>query len=278
MAEVIRRPRVAHEIGPRPSVSVWIRELWGYRNTLIALSARVLRSKYKQASLGLAWAVIQPLVQVGIFTVVFAGVAHVASPVPYPLFVLAALLPFNLFQQTVMMGTPAFVNAQGIVTKVYFPRLYTVLAASSSALVSAGITLALLVCSMIIYRPPITNMIWLTVPAIAGIALLSVGIASLLGAINARFRDVQHALPLLMTVLLYVSPVLYPLSAVPRRIRPFALLNPVTGLVDGFRSGIIGTPPYSWELVWLALALSACIFVAGIWFFERTQAQLIDVL
>jgi len=254
------------------------RELWGYRNTLLALSARDLRGKYKQASLGLAWAVIQPLVQVGIFTMVFGGVTHVASPVPYPLFVLAALLPFNLFQQTVMMGTPAFVNAQGIVTKVYFPRLYTVLAASSSALASAGITLVLLVCAMLVYRRPITSMIWLTLPTLAGIALLSVGLASLLGAINARFRDVQHGLPLLMTVLLYVSPVLYPISAVPRRIRLFALLNPVTGLVDGFRSGIIGTSPYSWELVWIALALSACIFVAGIWFFERTQAQLIDVL
>lgn len=278
MMESTTRARVAHEIRPRESVSVWMRDLWSYRHTLAALCARDIRSKYKQAVLGLGWAVIQPLVQVGIFTIVFAGVAPVPTPVPYPLYALAALLPFNLFQQTVTMGTPAFVNAQGIVTKIYFPRLYTILAGSSSAIVSAGITLVLLIITMIIYRQPLTSKLWLTVPMLLGIALLAVGVASLLGAINARFRDVQHALPLLMTVLLYISPILYPLSSVPQRIRPLALLNPVTGLVDGFRAGVIGTEPASTALVWLALAASVCVFIVGVWMFERTQSQLIDVL
>lgn len=278
MSETIRRPRTIHEIKPRESVSVWARDLWSYRNTLLALCARDIRGKYKQTALGLAWAVIQPLVQVGIFTIVFAGVAQIPTPVPYPLYALAALLPFNLFQQTVTMGTPAFVNAQGIVTKIYFPRLYTIIAGSSSAVINALVNLALLIIAMIVFRQPVTVMIWLTLPTLIGTIFLGVGVACLLGAVNARMRDVQHALPLLMTVLLYISPTLYPLSSVPEKIRPLALINPVTGLTDGFRAGIIGVQPYSWELVWVSLAVSACVFVLGVWLFERTQAQLIDVL
>ncbi|HYH45018.1 MAG TPA: ABC transporter permease, partial [Thermoanaerobaculia bacterium] len=100
----------------------------------------------------------------------------------------------------------------------------------------------------------------------------------LLAAVNARFRDVQHALPLLMTVLLYVSPVLYPLEEVPAAVRPLAALNPVTGLVDGFRAALTGTAPTSWNLVWGGLAASVAVFGLGVWVFERTQARLVDVL
>jgi lipopolysaccharide transport system permease protein len=249
-----------------------------YRGALVALCARDLGGKYKQSLLGIAWAVVQPVVQVGVFTFVFAGVAKLEVPVPYPIFVLSALLPFNLFQQVITMGTPAFVNAQGIVTKVYFPRMYTTIAATSSAAVSAAVTLFLLVIAMLYYRAAISPSIWLVVPTLLGVLLLSFGIASLLSALNARFRDVQHALPLLMTVLLFVSPVLYPLASVPDRLRALALLNPVTGLVEGFRAGVIGTAPYSWLLICASLGTSLAVFLVGVTFFERTQAKLIDVL
>lgn len=256
----------------------WASDLWLYRNVLLALCSRDIKGKYKQASLGLAWAVAQPAVQVVLFTLVFRGIARVETPAPYPLYVLAALLPFNLFQQIVSMGTPAFVTAQGIVTKVYFPRIYTIIAGSSTALVNGAITLVLLVAALFGYGHAPSAGVIVALPMLLGIFLLAVGVATLLGALNAKHRDIQHALPLLMTVLIYVSPVLYPLEAMPRAVRPLVMLNPVAGLVDGFRAALLGTEPYSWPLAWVCLAVALVIFAAGVWVFERTQAKLIDVL
>ncbi len=278
MTEQPARLRPVHVIGPRETLAVWLKDLWLYRNALFSLSARDIRGKYKQASLGFAWALIQPMVQVALFTFVFHGVARVHTPVPYAVFALAALVPFNLFQQIVMAGTPSFVNAQGIVTKVYFPRLYTVLASTAAPFLSSVITLAILVIAMIWFRiVPSANVI-VAIPMLLGTFLLAIGVASFLAAVNARFRDIQHALPLIMTVFMYVSPVLYPLEIMPPRLRPLALLNPVSGLVEGFRAAIIGIPPYSWNLAWGSLGVSVVVFIVGVCVFERTQARLVDVL
>jgi lipopolysaccharide transport system permease protein len=260
------------------SMATWLRDLWRFRRVLVALSLRDIRGKYKQAALGVAWAVIQPLVQVSIFTFVFRGVAKIETPVAYPVFALAALLPFNLFQQLVVLGTPAFANSQSLVTKVYFPRLYTVLAGGASALVNAAVTSAVLLVAMFVFGVPLSARILLALPTLAGILLLGVGSAALLGAVNARFRDVQHALPLVTTVLLYISPVLYPLASMPASLRPVALLNPLTGLIEGFRFALAGTGVDSWAFVASSLGASAVVFVVGVWVFERTQAELIDVL
>jgi homopolymeric O-antigen transport system permease protein len=278
MAEEAVRTRPAQIIGPRETFGVWLKDLWLYRNALVALCARDIRGKYKQASLGVAWALIQPLVQVALFTLVFRGVARVHTAVPYAVFALAALVPFNLFQQIVSAGTLSFVSAQGIVTKVYFPRLYTVLASTAAPFLSSVITLVILVIAMIWFRVvPSANVI-VAIPMLLGSFLLAIGVASFLGVINARFRDVQHALPLIMTVFMYVSPVLYPLEIMPPRLRPLALLNPVSGLVEGFRAAITGIAPYSWNLAWGSLGISVIVFIVGVCVFERAQARLIDVL
>jgi lipopolysaccharide transport system permease protein len=278
-AAVPRRPRPVQVIAPNESVGVWLRDLWSFRQALAALCSRAIRSRYKQAALGVGWAILQPLVQVGLYTLVFRGVAGVETAVPYPVFALAALLPFNLFQQLVSFGAPAFVLAQGIVTKVYFPRLYTVIAAGASAFANAAVTVVLLAGALLLLGVPVAPLgLLLALPLLAGTVLLGLGVACLLAAVNARFRDVQHALPLLMSVLLYVSPVLYPLQDVPAVIRPIAALNPVTGLVDGFRAAVLGLAPASWPLVWGSLAAATLFFVVGVWVFERTQARLIDVL
>lgn len=271
---------IVQNIEPRESVRVWLRDLWAFRQALWALCGRSIRSKYKQAALGVGWAVLQPAIQVGLYTLVFRGVARVDTrPVPYAVFALTALLPFNLFQQLVSFGAPAFVLAQGIVTKVYFPRLYTVIAAGASAFANAGVTVVLLAGALIGYQVPVSFPgLLLALPLLAGTTLLGLGIACLLAAVNARFRDVQHALPLVMTVLLYVSPVLYPLDSVPESVRPIAALNPVTGLVDGFRAALLGIPPASWGLVWGSCGAAVILFLLGVWVFERTQARLIDVL
>ena len=270
--------RIVQVIDGRLSIAMWCRDLWRFRGVLAALCVRDIRSKYKQAVLGIAWAVIQPTVQVAIYSLVFKGIAKIDTPLPYPVFVLASLLPFNLFQQIVSFGTPAFVSSQGIVTKVYFPRLYTVIAGSASAFVNASISFVLLVVLMAVFGVRMSWSIALTLPVLLVVALFAVGTGAALSALNARFRDVQHALPLLMTLLMYVSPVLYPLDAVPRTFRIVASFNPVSGLVDAFRSAIGGTVPASWELVGFGMLASLVVFVIGIAIFESSQARLIDVL
>lgn len=265
-------------IGSRPSLAVWLQDLWRFRGVLVALCLRDIRGKYKQATLGVAWAVVQPVVQIALFTFVFRGVAKIQTEIPYPVFALAALLPYNLFQQVFTLGTPAFVNSQHLVTKVYFPRLYTILAGGASSLINAAITTVILVVAMLVFRVRPSGLILLAVPMLAAIAMLGVGLAALLGAANARFRDVQHALPLATMALMYVSPVLYPLGSIPEPLRVVAMLNPVTGLVEGFRSAVTGLAPHSWELVAASLLAALLVFAVGVWVFERTQAKLVDVL
>lgn len=278
MPEEAVRTRTVQIIGPRETLGVWLKDLWLYRNALLALCARDIRGKYKQTFLGVSWAIIQPLVQVALFTLVFRGVARVQTPVPYAVFALAALVPFNLFQQIVSAGTLSFVSAQGIITKVYFPRLYTVLASTAAPFISCIITLAILLIAMIWFGVFPSAKVLVAIPMLLGAFLLAIGIASFLGVINARFRDIQHALPLIMTVFMYVSPVLYPLETMPPRLRPLALLNPVSGLVEGFRAAITGITPYSWNLVWGSFGVSVVVFIVGVCVFERTQARLVDVL
>jgi lipopolysaccharide transport system permease protein len=274
---VASMPRV-FIIEPRPSLKTWLDDVWAYRGVLGALCLREIRGKYKQATLGVAWALVQPLVQVAIFTFAFQRIAHVATPVAYPLFALSALLPFNLFAQIITFGTPAFAASQGLVTKIYFPRLYTVLAASASSVVNAVVASAALAVAMGVYGIDLSPRLLLMVPTILATMMLAVGVSAVLGVLNARFRDAQHALPLLMTAMLYFSPVLYPLEAMPTSVRTLALWNPVTGLVDGFRSAATGAPLYSLTYTLLCAGVAVVVFVAGIFVFERTQARLIDVL
>jgi lipopolysaccharide transport system permease protein len=257
-----------------------LRDLRDYRAVLYALCARDLRGKYRQAVLGITWAIFQPLVQVGIFTFLMRGVARVETEVPYPLFVVASLLPFNLFQQTVGMGTPAFVSARGIVTKVYFPRVYTVIAASTSAAVNFAVSFAVLVMAMLWYgRGPTTGAALLWIPlSIGAVLFLSVGTAALLAAINARFRDVQHALPVLLAALLFLTPILYPPEAAPETARVLFAWNPLGGLVETFRCAVLGLEPPAAPLAIAHLLACTVIGGAGIWWFERSQSELVDVL
>ncbi|MCK6478920.1 MAG: ABC transporter permease [Planctomycetaceae bacterium] len=264
------------EIGPRPSLRSWLSDLWEYRAVLSALARRDLRSRYRKAVLGVGWAVLQPLVQVGVFTLIFRGVARVDTPVPYPVFVLASLLPFNLFQQIVSQGTPSFANLHAVVSKVYFPRVFTVMAASASPLVNGAVTAGILAGLLAGFRVAVPASALLAIPLLLCMVLLSVGAAAMLAALNARFRDVQHVLPVALQVLLYVSPVLYPMDRLPEAGRMLASVNPVTGLVDGFRSCLLGTEPHSWGLVGAGAALSIALFAAGLLVFDRTQAALVD--
>jgi lipopolysaccharide transport system permease protein len=265
-------------IEPTTSLRAWLRDVWSFRDVLWALCRRDLRGKYKQAALGVSWAIVQPIVQTAVFTLVFRGIASIRTDVPYPVFALAALAPFNLFQQVVAFGAPSFVSAQAIVTKIYFPRIYTVLASATSAFVNCVLSLILLLFALAMYGVPLRPTSCLALIPLLGIAMLAIGTAALLATLNARFRDVQHALPLLMTALMFVSPVLYPPDAIPIPLRPLMAANPLGGLIEAFRALLLGLPSHSWVATATCGCLALAVFVLGIWVFERFESRLIDVL
>jgi len=257
----------------------WFADLYFYRGALQSLAWRNVRSRYKQAALGMTWAVVQPAVQVLVFTVLFGRMVKVPSgEVPYPVFALVGLLAWNLFNKIVSDGAVSLVASQSIITKLFFPRIYLVLASGASALLDALVTTVLLVILLSVYHIAPTVRLWLALPALAGVLLFSFGFAALLAAINARWRDVQHIVPFMLQVGLFVTPVIYANSFVPARWRWVLALNPLTGLIGIFRAAVVNGPlPTGW-IVNLSLSMSAVMTVIGVWCFRRSEATIVDVV
>lgn len=257
----------------------WWVDLVEYRGALYSLAWRNIRSRYKQAALGMAWALIQPAIQVGVFTVLLGVIGRVPSGgVPYPVFALAGLLPWNAFSKVVTDGSQSLVTNQHIITKLFFPRIYLVLASGASAMVDAVVTFAMLCGFGVYYDVPITTGALLLIPAFAGLVFFSLGFAALLAAMNARWRDVSHAVPFLLQIGLFVTPVIYPTSLIPDRWHWVAAVNPLTGWIALFRAAAIGTPlPDSSTLV-VSIVLSVALATFGLWYFTRAERTIVDVV
>ncbi|MGQ0713220.1 MAG: ABC transporter permease [Gemmatimonadaceae bacterium] len=259
--------------------SRWVADVRQYRGALYSLAWRNVRSRYKQAVLGMSWALLQPAIQVGVFTVLFGIIARVPSAnVPYPLFALAGLLPWNLFARVVSEGSQSLVTNQHIVTKLFFPRIFLVLAAGASAFIDAAVTAGLLAVFMIVYGVAPDASIGLLIPAFVGLALFAYGFGALLAAINARWRDVQHTVPFLLQIGLFLTPVLYPALVVPERLRWLAALNPLTGWIGLFRSSVLGAPMPDAAVLIQSIAISVAITVLGFWYFARSERTIVDVV
>ena len=257
----------------------WWVDLVAYRGALYSLAWRNIRSRYKQAALGMAWALIQPTIQVGVFTVLFGVLGRAPSgDVPYPVFALAGLLPWNFFSKVANDGSQSLVTNQHIITKLFFPRIYLVLASGASAIVDASVTFALLLAAVVYYDMPLTRDALLLVPAFAGLMVFSLGFAALLAALNARWRDVTHAVPFLLQIGLFVTPVIYPASLIPERWQWVAALNPLTGWIALFRAATVGSPlPDSSTLV-VSVSSSVVLAVLGLWYFTRAERTIVDVV
>ena len=250
-----------------------------YRGALYSLAWRNIRSRYKQALLGMSWALIQPAVQVGVFTVLFGIIARVPSgDVPYPVFALAGLLPWNLFSRVVSEGSQALVANQHMITKLFFPRIFLVFAGGASAFIDAAATALMLIALMIVYAVPVGAGVWLVLPAFLGIALFAYGFAALLAALNARWRDVQHTVPFALQIGLFLTPVLYPTVVVPDRFRWLTDLNPLAGWIGLFRSGVIGTSLPAADAILKSIGVSLVITVLGFGYFVRAERTIVDVV
>ena len=218
-------------------------DAWDYRELLWILAVRDVKVRYKQASLGITWALLQPLTQMVIFTVLFnrfAGI-HGDSTVPYPVFCLAGLTVWSLFASGLSLSSESLINSANLVTKVYFPRVIVPLATIFTAAVDSAIAGTLLVGLMIAMRVPFhaTALLAIPIAAIAGLCAAALGLWT--SAINLQFRDVRHALPFFIQLLVYATPVFYSSSIVPERYRPLLAFNPMVAVVNGFRAALFGT-------------------------------------
>lgn len=264
-------------------VSGWISfgfaDLWVYRELLFFFAWRDIKVRYKQTVLGASWALLQPALSMLVFSVIFGRLVGVPSDgAPYPAFVLAGLLPWQLFSAAFTHASASLVAHENMIRKVYFPRLLLPMSSVVASLVDFGVSLVLLFALMALYEVP-PRLTWLTLPVFTAIGAATAFGASLwLSALTARFRDFRHTLPFLTQAWLFVTPVLYPSSLIPERWQAAYGLNPLVGVVDGFRWALLGTPAPPWAVLAPSLTGLVAMLLTGWVYFRRTERTIADVI
>jgi lipopolysaccharide transport system permease protein len=254
------------------------RELWSYRELLGFLVWRDVKVRYKQTVLGAAWAVLQPLAAMAVFTVLFGRWAKMPSDgIPYPVFAFAALVPWTFFSNAVSSAAGSLVGNTHLVSKVYFPRLLITISSIATQLLDMAVALAALVVLLALYSmAPTWQAVALPV-AIAIVLLCAVGVGAALAAVCAIYRDVRYVVPLLLQLWMFASPVIYPVSLVPAEWRWLFYLNPLAGAIEAFRSALVGLP-----LAWAPLGWSMLVALVLAWIgvacFRQVESRVADLI
>jgi lipopolysaccharide transport system permease protein len=254
-------------------------ELWAYRELLFLMAWRDATVRYKQSVAGIAWALLQPLMMMAIFTLVFGRFAKLPSEgVPYSVFTLCGLLPWNYFSRSLSDSSNSLVGASQLLAKVYFPRLILPLSRVFSGLIDFGITFALLLGVLAWYR--ITpSLAVIALPAFMALAVLTSLAAGLwLTALNVKYRDVSFVVPFLVQFWMYASPIAYSASIVPYQWRPLYALNPMVSVVEGFRWALLGKSAPDLRAMLVSLAIVIVLLLSGLYYFRKTEETLTDVI
>lgn len=262
----------------QPLPSIGIREIWTYRELLYFLAWRDLKVRYHQTILGILWAVIKPCSMMIVFSVFFGWLGRIPSDgLPYPIFVFAALLPWQLFAHTLSATSHSLVANQHLITKVYFPRLIIPISSMGIGLIDFGIALLVLFVMLLYYHIPIIPHI-LALPAFMMLGITSaLGVGLWASALNIRHRDVGHAIPFVTQLWFFVTPVAYPSSLIPESWRAWYGINPMASVVEGFRWALFGSGVGSAKMFILSLLISSTLLLSGLYFFRRTEQTFADV-
>ncbi|MFC4873606.1 ABC transporter permease [Negadavirga shengliensis] len=252
-------------------------ELWRYKDLLYFLTLRGIKARYAQSILGVSWAIIQPLFTTIVFTIVFGGLAKVDSDgMPYILFSYLALWPWNYFSGTLTESANSLIQNANMITKVYFPRMVLPLSSILSKLLDFIIAFVVVVGLMGYFRiSPGWGLLVLPL-LIVQLLMCSLGIGMVLSAMAVKYRDVKHALTFVVQILLYAAPVVYSTTAVPEVYRPFYILNPMVGVIEGFRAAFLDRP-MPWEWIWPGSIVAVLVFVFGMLYFRRMERIFADV-
>lgn len=253
------------------------KDIWRYRELFYILSWRDIKVRYKQTVIGATWAIIRPLLTMIIFTLLFGRIAGMQkdTTVPYALVVLCAMLPWQFFSTALSEASNSLISNTNLVSKVYFPRLIIPASSVITSLVDLAISFGLLAIMMIFYKfLPSWKIFWLPVFIILSF-LASFGVGLYLTAVNVKYRDFRYIVPFIVQFGLFVSPVGYNIYKIPEKWRLVYSINPMAGIINGFRWCIIGEPMY-WKGFWVSLAVTVIFLIIGIWYFRKTEKSFAD--
>jgi len=254
-------------------------ELWHYRDLFLFLIWRDIKTRYAQSVLGIGWAIIQPLFSMVVFTIVFGNLAKVSSDgVPYAIFSYAALVPWTYFSSALTDSTNSLVNASTMITKVYFPRLVLPIAPVFGKLIDFGIAMVILGGFMLYFQIAPTAWAFFIPYLILMMILSAAGIGMWLTAMAVQYRDIRYAMSLAVTLLMYAAPVVYPASSVPDQWRVLYSINPMVGVIEGFRASLLGTTAMPWDFIWVGTVSALVFFFSGLVYFRRMEKIFADVV
>jgi lipopolysaccharide transport system permease protein len=259
--------------------SLGLREAWEYRDLLYFVVLREVRGIYRQTALGLSWLVLRPLITVGMLSLAFGVLVEVPSDgVPYPLFSLAAIIPWGYFATAAQRSAGSLVNNMSIISKVYFPRIVLPLGTAVSGLAEFAAGVAVALCMLGVYRMPLrVELLWLPVFAFVALAL-AVAVGLWLATLSVRYRDVAFAITFLLQAYMYASPVIYPTSLVPVRFRFLYELNPMVGVIEGCRWAMLGSGDPPGRAFVLSVGIVILLLLQGAYVFRRTERTIVDLL
>ena len=270
-----RRTRIKSE---EAGVELNLGELWQYRELLYFLTLRDVKVRYKQTLMGVAWVIIQPLLTVLIFTLVFNRFVRLdTGSLPYPLFALSGLLLWLFFANAVTNSTNSLLSNANLITKVYFPRLFIPAASVGAGLVDLGVAFLLLIALCIFYGAALTMNLLLVPLFILLMTLLALGVGLLSAAFTVKYRDLRHALPFIIQLWMFASPVIYPASVVPEKWKWLLLINPVAGIIEGFRASLTGRP-FDWLHLSISAVITFMLLVFSVYVFRRFEDTFADVV
>ena len=254
-----------------------LKDIWAYRELLFFLTWRDVKVRYKQTLLGAAWAILQPLFMMVIFTIFFGRLAGVGSSgVPYPIFVLAGLVPWTFFSNTITASGNSLVGSAHLITKVYFPRLIVPAAAMLAGLVDFVLAFALLIVMMFYYRVALTVQVLFLPVLVLLTALFGLGVGTWMSALNVKYRDVRFALPFLIQLWLFVSSVIQPSSSVPKW-RWVLMFNPMSGIIEGYRAALFGLP-FDWPSIGVATVMTIVMLFYSVYSFGKAERSFADII
>lgn len=256
-----------------------LRDLWQYRELIYFLIWRDIKVRYKQTLLGATWAILQPLLTAAIFSLVFGRLAKIPSDgIPYPLFSYTALVPWTFFATGMTQSANSLVNSAHLITKIYFPRLAMPIATVLAGLLDFSLAFVILVVMMLYYqRVPTINVVWL--PLFLLLALVTaLGVGMWLAALNVQFRDVKYAVPFLSQIWLFATPIAYSSSLLSGPWRAVYALNPMVGVVEGFRWALLGAQSSPGPILLVSTITALLVLVTGTFYFRRTEKTFADVI
>jgi lipopolysaccharide transport system permease protein len=259
--------------------SLNLRELWEYRELVYFLTWRDLKVRYKQTALGAGWAILQPVLSMIVFSIFFGGLLSVPSEgVPYPIFSYAALLPWGVFAKALTDTGRSLVSNRAMLTKIYFPRMVIPLASVFSSLADFLIAFVVMLGLMVYYQIAPTSNIW-TLPFFLLLAVITaLGVGLWLSAMNVLYRDIGYMIPYITQLWFYLTPIVYPASEVPEQWQLFYALNPMVGVVEGFRWALLGTSDAPNPMIAVSATISIVVFITGMFYFRRMERTFADMV